>query len=297
MISAFPAFSKLGIEHKDDIAEFTSRFEPYSDFNFTSLLSWDDGSTEVSMIHGNLVIKISDYVTGETAYSLLGNNEVEPSLRLLLSSAGELRFVPETTVSSVIGKDSFLIGEDRDNFDYVYLLNDLAELPGGAFKKKRNKASRFKKSFAGQSIGAISERLHPGRKPDIDRIFSSWHTSSDKDEEEILAERNALLRLVEYSEKLDILFTGVAADGICVGFSLNEKIGTDFAICHFEKALAEYNDLNIYTYLSQQAAKDLSGLGCKYVNWEQDLGLPGLRKAKLSYKPAGFLKKYTVKPR
>lgn len=292
MIRNFPAFSKLEIDHKDEITRFTSGFPPYSDFNFTSLLSWDDGSTEISLINGNLAIKLADYITGESAYSLLGDNQIEESAKLLLTLTDKLSFVPETAARNITDQSTFWIEEDRNNFDYIYEVGMLADLPGGDLKKKRNKANRFRNSLDGMEVA--SRQLSPSDRQDVERIFAAWHDSADKTEEEIRAERQALSRLVEYSGSLDIEMTSISIGGSLMAFSLNEKIGPQYSICHFEKALPEHNDLNVYTYLSQQAAKRLRELGCQYVNWEQDLGLPGLRSAKLSYKPDRFLKKYIV---
>lgn len=65
MISEFPQFKKLELADKKDIEKFTSKFPPYSDFNFVSMWSWDiRGEMRVSQLNGNLVVRFTDYLTG-----------------------------------------------------------------------------------------------------------------------------------------------------------------------------------------------------------------------------------------
>jgi hypothetical protein len=293
-IADFPQFSKLSLSHKDQIESITKNYEPYSDFNFTSLFSWDDGTSEVSLLHENLVIKLSDYITGEPVYSLLGETGVDASLDTLLASYGTVKLVPEVTVNSLANPEKYVIEEDRDNFDYVYALDILSRLPGGDFKKKRNKSHGFARSFPGDSLVVRAQPLTEARAEDVRRIFHSWAHTPSKSIEEIEAEQKAVTRLVDSCAAFELYLVEILLNDQAIAFSINEKLPNDYALCHFEKALPEYHSGNIYTYLSQQVAIKLLGFGCSRVNWEQDLGLSGLRKSKLSYHPATFLKKYSV---
>ena len=78
MIALFPEFSKIDISHRYEIEAITSKFEPYSDFNFVSLFCWDtDGSAAVSVSNDNLIIKIPDYINGIPVYSMLGDSKID----------------------------------------------------------------------------------------------------------------------------------------------------------------------------------------------------------------------------
>ena len=77
------------------------------------------------------------------------------------------------------------------------------------------------------------------------------------------------------------------------GFTINELLDSEFAVLHFEKAHAK-NHVGIFQFLMLETAKYLHNLNIKYLNYEQDLGILGLRKHKQSYYPAYMLKKYTV---
>lgn len=296
MIRKFPLFSKLSIEHRSEIVAFTSNFEPYSDFNFTSLFCWNiDSSAEVSLLNGNLVIKIPDYLSGEPVYSILGKSELNESIVTLLNVTPTVKFVPHVVIEKLQESNYFTFTEDRDNFDYVYGLNSLAHLPGGGLKKKRNKVYGFQKAFDNQSITVTFKTLLPEHADDLLQVFVEWSKAPSKHDEEIQAEYRALKKLIDHSDRFNIRLTEVRIRNQLMAFSLNEILDTKYALCHFEKALPAHQDKNIYTFLTHQSAQSLIEQGCKYVNWEQDLGIAGLRKSKMSYKPASFLKKYYVK--
>lgn len=75
MISQFPQFKELELEDKEEIEKFTSKYPPYSDFNFVSMWSWDvRGDMRVSKLNNNLVVRFTDYLTGSPFFSFLGDN-------------------------------------------------------------------------------------------------------------------------------------------------------------------------------------------------------------------------------
>jgi hypothetical protein len=84
----------------------------------------------------------------------------------------------------------------------------------------------------------------------------------------------------------------VSIDDKPVGFSLCEAVNKDYAICRFHKSVLNYKHLD--AFFSNLVAIELKHLGSKYLSWEQDLGVEGLREFKSSYKPIKFLKKYTI---
>jgi hypothetical protein len=83
-------------------------------------------------------------------------------------------------------------------------------------------------------------------------------------------------------------------DDVLVGFNIFEIMSDDYAISHFSKADIKYHS-SVYSVLNLEEAKILKAKGIKYYNWEQDLGILGLRNSKHKYKPALFLKKFIIK--
>jgi hypothetical protein len=294
MIDAFPIFSHLSIELKDEIQRIANRFEPYSDFNFTSLFCWDTKlNTEVSILHNNLVIKLPEYITGEPVYSIIGDNNIDESLELLLRQTGQLKLVPECVINAITKDGQFNILEDRDNYDYIYNLEELVSFAGKKYKVKRNKANGFIRTF-GHDLSLRNIRF--GNKEDetvINSVLDDWAKERQRDTEETSNENFAIRRALENSRELNLTGFLVFINELCVGFSINEVVDRKYAICHFQKALLQYEHIDVF--ISNMAAKEMLHFGCAYINWEQDLGIQGLRDLKTSYQEHGFLKKYQVK--
>lgn len=294
MITTFPTFTTLGIEHRAELEAITSAFEPYADFSFVNLYAWCMNSqTKVALLNGNLVINLPDYITGETTmYSLVGNLSIDNSINDLLQITDRLCLVPKPVVDNIRMNTKYGIAEDRDNHDYMYDVAKLATLAGGELKKKRNKAHRFmhdlQESVTVRATNTISDTV----AEEIRILFEQWAEANHKSVEECKTEQLAIDRMLYNADSLNLLFTIVRIDARICGFSVHELTAHNKAICHFEKALSVHDCL--YAFLIYYTANELVSRGVKSVNWQQDLGLPGLRQAKLSYQPSGFLQKYTI---
>jgi hypothetical protein len=295
MIETYPRFSKLDLSHQAQVAELTGKFAPYSDFNFTSLFCWSvDDTTEVSLLNGNLVVRMPDYLDGHTVYSILGNNQIDASAGVLLETVDRLHFVPADTVQALAQPLDYVVTDEPDNFDYIYDLAHLSELPGAKFKKKRNKHNVFVSDHEHYELEVKTvDTLDHAHADIIKQVDRHWATLSSREMGDILPERKALDRLLDNFSAFRLFVTEVWVDGEIKAFSINEILDQDYAICHFEKALKTHHE-HINTFLVIEVAKSLRAVGCKWVNWEQDLGLEGLRRSKLSYNPAKMLKKYAV---
>ena len=291
MIATFPHFTDLNENLRDEFVAFTSRFEPYSDFNFTSLYCWNiDGSTKVSWLNGNLVIQLPDYLTGEPVFSILGDNLIDESLEEL--SINKFKLIPEVVVRSIKNKEGLVIIEDPDNFDYIYELASISNLSGRKFKKKRNKANEFEKSLSGRLEVKKITSIDNYARSQLQEIILGWGTNSEQSTQEQRLEHKALSILLDNASELNLLLTMIEVDGKSVAFSINETLANGFAICHFEKAIPVHDQ--IFTFVAKKAAQHLLESGCDYVNWEQDLGLEGLRRSKMAFNPDRFLKKYKI---
>lgn len=293
LIPTFPKFSPLTIDTKKDVEHLTKQFEPYSDFNFTSLLCWNtDGSTSVSHLNNNLIVKFPDYVTNEPVYTFIGSDVVTQSLTTILKTVGKLELVPESVIEHIEQPELFKIEEDEDQFDYIYSTAHHADLAGGHFKNKRKLLGRFIRKHGHNTSAEEIDLRNPATREHIEAIFEKWVLQKATSKSEADQERIALKRLVEFSEHLDISGHIVRIDGEPAGFSITESLGNKFAIYHFQKTLKDYDFLDIH--LTRISSEQLFKNGAHYINWEQDLGIPGLRQAKTNYKPIRMLKKYSI---
>jgi len=293
MIPEFPVFTKITIDLKEPIRKFLANFESYSDFNYTSLYSWDyNYSSEICYLNHNLVIKIPDYITGSPTYSILGTQLLDDSIAMLLKYTKEINLVPEVTINSIRNKNVIEIQEDRDNYDYIYELENLVDLPGKGHKLKRNKLNQFDKAYPNHALADFTESIGLNAESYND-LFISWARERNRSNQEIQMEQVALSRLLLSADELGLISMELKIDGLLAGFSVCEVISDELSICHFQKALFKYNFADVkLTHFTSQILFDNK---CTYINWEQDLGLLGLRQLKETYRPYKYLKKYTIR--
>ncbi len=178
---------------------------------------------------------------------------------------------------------------DRDNDDYVYLARNLVELSGNRFHGKKNHVNRFVKNYQFE--------YRPLDGP-LARLFldlqETWCEFKSCDEDPALAAENkAVYEALTNFEVLRFQGGAVLIDGKVEAFALGEMLNSDTAVIHIEKANPDIPGL--YAAINQLYCRE-TWSNVKYINREQDLGLEGLRKAKLSYHPDHMVEKYIVTP-
>lgn len=301
MIPAFPTFKKLELEDQRAINALVSSFPPYSDFNFASLYAYNiNNAFTVSRVGTNLLINMEDYMTGEPLYSVLGNDDIMFTFSLLaheLDKYGNksplLKLVPEATLKSqrrILSRD-FIIEPDPDNFDYVISATQLAKLSGRKYSTKRQKINQFKKSSPHHRIEVIDITKTKIQHEILD-LFLDWTNSKAVSERDSAREYNALTRYFEIRKLITGVDIGVFIDNKLIAFTLNEIVHGGYYIGHFGKA--DYSIPGSFQFIEQATAKVMHKKKCKYMNFEQDLGIEGLKESKLSWHPIRFLKKYNI---
>lgn len=297
MLPVFPKFIKLSFEHKPYIEKHILKHPPYSDFNFTSLISWSGEETYLSELNGNLVIKFRDYITNEPFYTFIGVQKVNDTIKALLEESKKnglhpkLKLIPEVVFkadSKIL--DQFEIEEDRDNFDYIYLLEEAKDFKGNKHRAKRNFINRFKKLY--KSHHQLIDLSDPKIQKNILDLFYTWQKIKERGNEEVENELLAIKKILRFSKDLNLVCVGLYIDKKLVGFSINEILSDGYVMNLFEKADTTYQ--GIFPYLRHISALYLLELESKFLSHEQDLGIAGLRKSKMSYNPHFFLRKYTI---
>lgn len=291
MIPQYPTFKKVDFSDRTDVERHTFRHHSYSDFNFISLWAWDvDGGRMISELHGNLVVKFTDYRTHEPFFSFLGDSKCAATVKTLIALAPhELRLVPEISVKTFLNNGNFHIEEDRDNFDYVYSTEALSTLLGRELARKRTLVRQF-------------TREHPGARFDVldfgdarvwRSIFTVMEQWADLQDNAVEHEYSALRRLHSISDSRNFVVTAIFIDSCMHAFSIEEVLQNGHGISHFWKTARPYAGLQ--DFLMEKTAQYLYSRGVVYLNYEQDLGLSGLRRSKSSYRPIAMLKKFKVR--
>jgi len=298
-------FKKIELEDTETIQNFSSHFEPYSDFNALSLWTYNTKDlAEYCLQNNNLILKYTDYLTNEIFLTLLGITQISETLARVFEYAKEnnidrtLKLVPETT-ANIAKQDtnSIVVDEDEDNFDYIYSLEDLTKLTGSSHKDERNLCHNFIRSYPHNQVDVLDINDIKVKQILLD-IYNRWIINKNtmgKNEEEKETELTAFNRLLRDANHFKLTCLGLRVDDKYVAFSVSEALEDAFVMAAFTKADINYK--GVFQYIDQKRAEHFFNLGYKFLNLEQDLGIPGLRQAKRSWNPVRYLKKYTIKPK
>lgn len=300
MIPTFPFFKKVSLDDESDIRGYTNKYKPYSDFNFTSLWSWDtQNERQVSDLNGNLVVYFTDYETNEPFLSFLGENYVNDTTLALINYSKEKKILPSL---DLVGEESvrnldtnkFLVELSEANTDYIFNVSKLAYLEGKKFKSKRNLSRNFLNNNREVTFNCIPFKEQHCAEI-LFQLIKNWENNKIREGKSytLIQEEMSIRRLFAATvSNNNLLLSTVSIDGVIVGFSIDEILLKGYAISHFIKADICYK--GVYEFLNERIAEALQQYNVLYWNWEQDLGVESLKANKLSYRPIDFLKKYKI---
>jgi hypothetical protein len=237
-------------------------------------------------------------MTNELFISICGANLPNETLKILIDfgqkngEAYNFKLVPEIFALK-IALPQVEIVEDRDNFDYIYSVDEWQAFEGGKFKQKRNEVNALLSAYP-EVEAKVLDLKNLSVKKEVSCLFHQWTKNKLAKGDELESnEDNAFSNLLILVENEDFMLIGVYIKERMIAFMICEIRNSDYAVGHFAKTDREIKGAN--AYLLQSMAKLLAEKGLKYFNYEQDLGLKNLRDAKMRFRPAFFLKKYIIK--
>ena len=179
---------------------------------------------------------------------------------------------------------------DRPNFDYVYDTKDLIDLSGRAYHAKKNHLNYFHAHY-GYEYGEMTPDMTDDAMAFI-RDFNARKDLKDPHERTLLElEARAMRDVFLNLDTVGFLSGAIHIDGKLEAISIGGRLGKKTVTVHVEKANTEYRGL--YQAINNEFCKAMAS-NVKRINREEDMGLPGLRKAKLSYNPVRLIEKYTI---
>ena len=185
-------------------------------------------------------------------------------------------------------KKGLTVTETRGAWDYLYAVPELVELKGNRFHKKKNLLNQFKNNYAYHYLPFESALIDSALN-----MQNDWCTWRDCESSEMLsAENKAISRILGSWEKLKHLMGGaIFVKDEIVAYTIGERLDEQNLVIHFEKGNPVFK--GVYQVINQMFLEN-SGNTYQIVNREQDLDDAGLRKAKLSYHPVDYIKKFQV---
>ncbi len=218
--------------------------------------------------------------------------EMKEYFNSILGVKLKLYLVDEHTKNILnLPKDKFLVEEERDYFDYLYNAKELMALSGKKYHKKKNHVNGFLKEYENRYRVKIAD------KSDVEPIkefLIKWHNKRNiideynRDDYEL----KGIFYVLEHCDMLKYKMMLVYVDDVIEGFTLGTYLHEEkTAYIHVEKANPDIRGL--YAFINREFLKNCFS-EAEYVNREDDMGLEGLRKAKLSYNPIELIKKYTI---
>ena len=292
-------FHAISIQDKAMVQSYTLVSERRNcDLSFTNLYSWRFlYHTQVTEMGGFLLIKFQ--VDGHTAYMMpVGDGDLYSVLRAMKEDAkagGEI-FRLQGVCSHMradleeAAPDCFAFTADRDFYDYIYLRTDLATLKGKKYQPKRNHINKFLRTCPDYEYRELISEL----VPECLQLAERWcrqNETTDAERCELEDELRSLTDALHHFEELELQGGVLHVDGRIVAFTFGAPVnGNTFDVC-VEKADVEVE--GAYAMINHEFARHIPEQYV-YINREEDLGLEGLRKAKLSYYPEILLEKWTA---
>jgi hypothetical protein len=282
----FPEFKPVGPEDRDFIrGSLDAHSFGICEMNFPNILIWKDSERpRYTMIGDSLCILVEP--TFEPAYFLppAGGRGLEKTIATCLTVVPRLSRVPEE-IARACGA-SFRIEEDRDNFDYVYLARDLAELKGKKYDGKRNRIRKFESEF-----DHAYENLQRRHADDCRRLLLQWFEEKGNGDPYMKAEKDAILEALSLFDGLGLVGGVVKVSGRVEAFTIGMRLSSDTAVIQIE--IANPNLPGLAQWINREFVRR-EWTSYRFINREQDMGVPGLRSAKLSYQPHHLVKKFNI---
>ncbi len=292
-------FKALGLEHIDLLRPyFENNLCRICDCTIGGTFIWRDlFKTEFTIIDETLYLKVR-YLTGDIAFTP-PRGEQNPrgekeTYDTIVEYCRTLGCVPRLCAVSPHRleriKELFPDAEastDRAWSDYLYLSDDIKNLPGRKYSGQRNHINRFLREYPDW----LFEPINGENLPAVRSFFERYANEHVKDYPAYDEGNIKTLEVLDNMERYRLFGGVLKVNGQVIGASLGEIIG-DTLFVHIEKSLTEYS--GSYPMLVNQFTKMFAQEDIVYINREEDDGVEGLRISKMSYHPVELLDKYIV---
>lgn len=291
-------FKSINIFSIDDIYKYFEMVDYEAcEYNFISAYMWQSVYNFHYIENGKFMIIFGEY--GEELFSVMPycrEGDFEEAMEVIFSIFRKInkkitfRAITEDVVTKIkdLYPGKFEFSTNRDDSDYVYDADKLRTLAGRSMHSKKNHYNSFVKMYEDRFV---YKRLSKKDFDECIRLAEKWAFSRDKDQN-LVGENLAIKKVFKnYSKINNLIVGGLYIDNVLEAFTYGDYLNEDTALIHIEKANPDIRGL--YTAINKLFLEN-EFPSVKFVNREDDLGLDGLRQAKLSYKPIKLVDKYSA---
>ncbi len=291
-------FHRVCLDDKARYEEYLSGMpERGCEYSFANLFLW--GRQEIAFIHDCAVL--FSHFSGRSVYPFpIGPGDRRAAVEAVLEDARQ-RGIPCRITGLTAADlqkleswfpDRFETRIARDNFDYVYTVEALADLRGRKYQKKRNHFNRFRAEHPDYRV----EPICCGNLARVQHMVNDWYVARNRmdSQGDYLLENVALAKAFRYFDPLEMEGLALLDGDQVLAMSIGTRMTGDTVDVHFEKAREDIS--GAYNAINCEFARHirLKYPEVKFLNREDDLGIEGLRKAKLDYQPDDLIEKYWV---
>lgn len=280
---------------------YGSRYCENAEYTFTNLYMWRDMLNLKWAVEDEVLYVFSSNDKNFSAWQPIGAQDkmqdaITKILQVAEENCGDKKFmfvVVEKSFADELARypnAKFNITADCDNFDYVYLAQDLINLSGRKFHGKKNHLNAFKREYPDAKYLPITKEIIPQCREELN-IWYETHKRANPDDPFICYEQAAIHEIFDHFDAFKLKGGAILIDNKVVAFTFGEKLNSDTAVIHVEKA--DSNVRGIYAAINQQFVEH-EWSDMIYINREEDMGIEGLRKAKESYRPIKMIEKFNA---
>ena len=280
-------FRKIQLSDKECFEKALKTSDIFWEFSFSCLFVWNNDKTYLLKTDKFILVyfDVKDKFIFLPPY-LFDENSLLEAITLAENHAKNcgvkfiMRGLNESQISKLSGYD---VTTKESDSDYIYSIKQLSELSGKKFHSKRNFVNRFTSKYN------YSFREYNSNDYDsVVKLCEKWLNEKDNS---AVWEFNAIKNALQYCEVLGLKIGLLMVGERLVATSISDIATNGIAHTLFEKADVEFE--GVYQTINYLTAKHILK-DCEVVNRQEDMGIEGLRKAKLSYNPIQIAKKYSI---
>lgn len=297
---AFPNFRKFKQTEVRQYEAYYATIQPYADLNAANLFIWADifNDLSVSVLDGTLVLRYTNpFQNKRTTYALSGKPISPENLLKIFAyqmDRGDDVILREVPSHLLPCDDSrFISYDDRDSYEYILSVEQHATYPGKAFSRQRRRIGFFEREHRNDTF-TVEHRpyIDHALAGELEEFMTSYDTMNDLSDDNL--EPIALQKALTFSKKLGKEVFLIRMNNRLVAFCIFVRVGPTAIVNHIK---VDRDIQYMFDYSTYRLAQYFYAAGIQEMNFEQDLGLPGLRDHKTRLRPIRFLKKSCILPK